>query len=189
MNASDVSAVIVTRGNVDLTPIVKTLPYSELIVWNDLERGSKGVYGRYLAAQEAANEIVYFQDDDVLFTAHEELLAAYEPERITGNMPSPWYEHMSYDRLGIVLVGAGSLMPRELPWPAFARYLAAWPEDDLFYDYCDFINGGLSPGMRVDLGYEISEIAIAPGRINTRADGPLRRELILQRMLELREAA
>lgn len=148
-----------------------------------------GVYGRYLAAQEASHDVIYFQDDDVLFTAHDELLAAYEPGRITGNMPSPWYEHMQYDRLGIVLVGAGSLVPRDLPQPAFERYLAAWPEDDLFRDYCDFVSGGLSPGMRLDLGYEIFEIAIAPNRINTRSDGPLRRQAILHRMLALRESA
>lgn len=50
------------------------------------------------------------------------------------------------------------------------------------------MNGGLSPGHRLDLGYEISEIAVAPGRINTRADGPYRRHTILQRMLGIREA-
>ena len=189
VSADQVSAVIVTRGNVDLSPIIETLPYAQLIVWNDLERGSKGVYGRYLAMQEAAHEVVYFQDDDVLFSAHEELLGAYQPGRITTNMPSPWYEHMGYDRLGMFLVGAGSLVPRDLPWPAFERYLAVWPEDDLFLDYCDFVSGVLSSGFRLDLGYQIFEHAIAPGRINTRPDSHMRREVMLHRSLSLREAA
>lgn len=189
LSASEVSAVIVTRGDVDLEPILASLPYPDVVIWNDLERGSKGVYGRYLASRETVHDVIFFQDDDVLFTAHDELLAAYEPGRITGNMPSPWYEAMEYDKLGMVLVGAGSLVPRDLPWPAFERYLALWPEDELFLDYCDFVNAKLSPGLRLDLGYEALPHCVAPGRINTRPNSHLRRHEMLQRVFHLSRAA
>lgn len=187
--ARQVSAVLVTRGDVPLEPILETLPYEDIVIWDDRERGSQGVYGRYLAMPEARHEVVYFQDDDVLFTAHAELLGAYKPGRITCNMPSPWYERTGYDQLGMHLVGAGSLVPQGLPQVAFREYLEQWPEDDLFRDYCDFVSGMASPGQRFDFGYEILEHAVAPGRINTRPDSLMRRNTILNRALTLRAAA
>jgi hypothetical protein len=174
---------------VDLAPIITGLPYDELIIWNDLERGSQGCYGRWLAMDEAKHDTIFFVDDDVVFTAHDELLAAHKPGQMTSNMPSPWYEHMSYDRLGLLLVGAGSLVPRDLPFKAFAAYLEHWPLDDLFQDYCDFVNGMLTPGQRFDFGYEIMEYAVAPGRINTKPNSSVRRATVLNRMLHIREAA
>jgi hypothetical protein len=186
MTAADVSAVIVTRGDVDLTPILNTLPYQDVVVWNDRERGSYGCYGRYLAAAECNNDIVYYQDDDLVFTAHDELLAAYQTGRITCNMPSPWYERTGYDRLDCHLVGAGALVPRDLPWQAFTRYLDRWPQDQLFLDYCDQISGILNPGHRVDLGYRILPHAEAPGRICTTPGQAERKALVQQRALALR---
>lgn len=186
MTADEVSAVIVTRGNVDLTPILETLPYSDLVIWDDRERGSKGCYGRYLVMAEAKHDVIYFQDDDIIFTAHDELLSVYEPEQITSNMPSPWWERTFYDRLDCQLVGAGSLVPRDLPQQAFERYLAHWPEDDLFLDYCDMVNGILNPGTRYDFGYEILPHASDPGRIYTTPGAGIRKATVERRALALR---
>mgnify|MGYP003694197939 CR=1 FL=1 len=44
----DVTACLVTRGDVDLTPILETLPYRNVIVWGP-EREELHVYGRYMA--------------------------------------------------------------------------------------------------------------------------------------------
>jgi hypothetical protein len=185
-----VSAVIVTRGDVDLGPILETLPYDETVIWDNSQHEQNwSVFGRYLAIGCCKHDVVYFQDDDIVFTAHKELLAAFDPQRITCNMPSPWYERTEYDKLGCYMVGAGSLVPKHLPGPTFGRYLDVWPYDDLFFDYCDFVNGILSPGLRLDLGYEILEHATAPGRINTLPNSHLRREAMLRRVLDLREAA
>jgi len=186
MTADEVSAVIVTRGDVDLAPILATLPYAEVLIWDN---SSASCYGRYIAASACVHDTIFFQDDDVIFTAHDELLAAYEPGRITANMPSPWYERTGYDKLGCCLVGAGSLVPRDLPARAFKTYLEHFPLDDLFLTYCDFVNGILNPGCRLDLGYEICEHATAPGRINTSPDSHLRREVMLERVLALRGPA
>lgn len=185
---SDICAVIVTRGDVDLAPILATLQqYGETIIWNDLERGSQGCYGRYLAAKETARPVVYYQDDDVIFTAHGELLALYEPGRMTVNMPSPWYEVAGYDKLGQALVGAGSLVDRDLPFPALDRYLADYPLDDLFLTYVDVVVGMLTPHTRVDLGYQVLPHASAPGRIYTTPGASERKAEMQRRVMAIRD--
>jgi len=189
MTFDDICAVIVTRGDQDLTPILATLQqYGETIIWNDLERGSQGCYGRYLAAKETARTVVYYQDDDVIFTAHDALLALYEPGRMVVNMPSPWYEIAGYDKLGQALVGAGSLVDRDLPDTALYRYLTEYPADDLFLTYCDVVVGMLTPHTRVDLGYEVLPYASAPGRIYTTPGAADRKRYMQQLVLQLRDS-
>lgn len=185
---TDICAVIVTRGDVDLQPILSALPYAETVVWDDRERGSRGCYGRYLAAGETEKPVVFFVDDDVVFTAHDELLARYEPGQMIVNMPSPWYETCGYDRLGQALVGAGSLVDSGLWQPALDRYLAEYPEDELFDLYCDVVVGMLTPHVRCDLGYEVLEYASAPGRIWTSPGAAERKRMMQRRVLEMREA-
>jgi hypothetical protein len=190
LSLDDICAVIVTRGDVDLEPILATLPYTETRIWNDRERGySRGCYGRYLAALETERPVVYYQDDDLIFTAHDELRALYEPGRMTVNMPSPWYELAGYDTLDQALVGAGSLVPRDLPFPALDRYLDEYPEDDLFYRYCDVAVGMLTPYKRVDLGYDVLDYASAPGRIYTVEGAAERKAEMQKRVMAMRVAA
>lgn len=183
----DVCAVIVTRGDVDLASILATLPYPDVVIWNDQERGSQGCYGRYLAAAETTRPVVYYQDDDLIFTAHDELLAVYEPGWMVVNMPSPWYETCGYDKLGQALVGAGSLVDRDLPFPALERYLAEYPQDELFNAYCDVVVGMLTPHVRCDLGYEVLPYASAPGRIYTSPGAVERKREMQRRVLAIRD--
>ncbi len=188
MKASDVSAVLITRGDVDLAPIIDTLPYDDVVIWNATERtNDASCYSRYLAAQEARFDVVYFQDDDLIFTAHDDLLAAYEPDRITGNMPSPWWERERYDELDCVLTGAGALVPQGLWDAAFHDYWAAWPWDDLFETYCDHISGILTQSTRVDFGYKILPCATDQGRINTTPGQASRKQTVINRALRLRD--
>lgn len=185
---SEVTAIVVTRGDVDLDPILETLPFDDLIIWDNSERGEDAkCHGRYLAAEEALHDVVYFQDDDLIFRNVDALLAAYEPGRITCNMPSPWYERTNYDTLGCGLVGAGSLVPRGLWQTAFDRYLEHYPKDDLFLTYCDQVFGILTPYERLDLGYEILDYALAPGRICTSDGAHEAKTLIQGRAVALRD--
>jgi hypothetical protein len=187
VNAQDVTAIIVTRGDVDLTDIIAALPYGEVVVWDNSTRPwDARCYGRYLAIDEASNPVVYFQDDDLIFTGHAALLAAYKPGEITCNMPSPWYERTGYDKLHQALVGAGSLVDRDLPKPAIDRYLARWPLDDLFLTYVDVVVGMLTAHTRHDLGYTILPYATAPGRIYTTEGAGERKAQMQRRALELR---
>ena len=183
----DVTAIIVTRGNVDLQPILDQLPYQETIVWDNSQRPEdQKCYGRFLAMHEATNDLIFLIDDDVVFTAHTELRAAHQAGRITANMPSPWYENAGYDQEQSVQVGAGSLMERHLPQAAFDAYLAQWPLDDLFLTYCDDIAGILTPSLRVDLGYEVLPHASDPRRIYTSPGSQEKRKLVAARALEIR---
>jgi hypothetical protein len=188
LTASEVSAVIVTRGDVDLNPILETLPYDEVIVWDNSTKDEDAkTFGRYLAMEETSHNVVYFQDDDVIFTAHDELLAAYEPGQVTCNMPSPWYEATQYEQLRCSQVGAGSLVPKNLSQPAFDRYLEHWPRDDLFLTYPDHIHGILTPFTRYDFGYVVLPYASAPGRIYTTPGADGRKWTVINRALELRD--
>ena len=98
----NVSAVIVTRGNVDLAPIWESLPAEwEKIEWNngrgrvrrwpgivDEMRGfweedvvDLSVYGRYAAIAYASHEVIYVQDDDCIVSDPQAIVDAWEDAR------------------------------------------------------------------------------------------------------------
>ena len=121
MTFDDVSAVLVTRGDVDLAPIIETLPYGEVVIWDNSTRPEDlGVYGRYVAISETTKPLIYFQDDDCLVSCHDELLAAWEPGYVVGNAFDDAERLKRYE--GTTLLGWGSLFEAALPWQAFAKY-------------------------------------------------------------------
>ncbi len=90
-----VSAIVVTRGDVDLDPILESIPPEwEMVVWSNNDRHRAGamprvqrwpannrryytygvqeqvdnlsVYGRYAAIGHASGDAIYVQDDDVI---------------------------------------------------------------------------------------------------------------------------
>lgn len=165
MNPSDVTAVLLTRGDVDLDPIRASLPYDRVIVWSsdrDTAEGY-GMFARYLAIAEAITDVVYVQDDDCLFERHDELLAAFEP----GTIVSTYGHGENSDGLDdFVLMHGGAIFERELVAPAFERYLGHYWRDDAFYRYADLVFGGLTPFKHVDLEFAIDYgIAARPNRM------------------------
>jgi hypothetical protein len=78
-----VSACLITRGDVDLEPILATLPYDEVLIWGPDRDEHPGTYGRYQLMREATFDLVYTQDDDCLFREHDRLMRHYEPGGIT----------------------------------------------------------------------------------------------------------
>jgi hypothetical protein len=146
-----VSAVIVTRGDVDLNPILESIPEEyETIVWDNgigsvsrrvmkhtLARIVTGkgelddfaVYGRYAAIDYASGDLIYVQDDDVLHTSEgiEEIIwqsdsGSAEYGRLVVNMPAN-FRHSFYREHA--LVGFGACFHRDLPERAFQRWGAA----------------------------------------------------------------
>jgi hypothetical protein len=155
----NVSCVIPTRGDVDLSPILETLPFDDVIVWDNAEREDLGIYARYAAIAEAKHDIVVTQDDDVIVTCWPELLAAYEPGILTVNYPEPW---------DIPWVARGAIFDRDLPARAFDRYWAAYPDDDLFRRYvCDAAFALLTPTRVIDEGSVDLPHGFADGRVST----------------------
>jgi hypothetical protein len=129
MHACDVSAVIVTRGDVDLDPILDSLPFDDVVVWNNRLVADLGVYGRFAGVEQARNDVVFVQDDDCIVPtdAITALLDAYAPGRIVSNMPTG---HLDYT--DSCLVGLGAVFDAYLPRIAFSAYLKHYPFDDEF---------------------------------------------------------
>ncbi len=180
MKAKDVSAILVTRGDVDLTPILNTLPYSDVIVYDNSRRHDFGIYGRYFAIREAKNPVIYVQDDDLLVTCHDKLCAAYQPGVLTVNYPEPW---------DIPWVARGAIFDCDLPGFAFGQYLAHYQFDRYFSHFaCDGIFALLPPDVVViDEGSEDLPHGFAAGRVSTSPGWyDHHRPLIQQRCAELR---
>jgi hypothetical protein len=166
LRASDVSACLVTRGDQpeQMARIIETLPYGEVIVWDNSQHDTDYLtYGRYMAMSAARHQVVYFQDDDTLFTHHDELMAAYEPGTITAV-----YAHGNNngDYGDLPLVGGGALADRKVVSDAIIQYgsHATWDRDDLAY--ADFAVGVLTPFKHVELPFEINmPVAQHPSRL------------------------
>lgn len=192
LSPTDIAAVLVTKGDVDLAPILSTLPYGSVHVWDN----SKTVldaktFGRWLAAERIPSRLFYFQDDDLIFTQHDELIAQHleSGSMATVNMPSPWYEKVqeSWALTGrpLGMFGGGSIVPKYLMRAAFAPYLDRFPADNLFLELCDLVCGTFMPWRRVDLGFKILPIANAPDRIATSPGHTERRLRMRERVTEL----
>lgn len=154
-------------------PILATLPYDDVVVWNGRERDEHpGTYGRYLAMREAKHDVVYLQDDDCVFRHHDELLGAYEP----GVLTAVYGHGENADGLeDVALVHGGAIVDREVSFRAFDRYLAAWPVDEGFYREADMIHGALCPSKQLPLPYEIRWDII--DRRDRMSDQPWQRDL------------
>lgn len=103
----NVSAIIVTRGDVPLGPILESLPPAwEKIVWNNAGWCSRwlpvghyeklanvedeGVYGRYAAIDYATSDVIYVQDDDVIVSDPRAIVRCWEAARAEPFLPLPY---------------------------------------------------------------------------------------------------
>jgi len=129
LDPEKVCAVLVTRGDVELAPIIDTMPYGEVVVYDNSKRPYDWkVYGRYVAISETQKPVIYFQDDDCLVTCHEALLEAYVPGVVVGNMLDHHPPRLATYH-DTTLLGWGALFDRELPFNAFAQYGRFYPID------------------------------------------------------------
>ena len=122
-----ISAVIPTRGDVDVLPIRKHLErYLEI---DDIEviHGTSP-FNRYVAAARAKHDWIYTQDDDCI-TDIQPLIDAYEPGLIVHAMTEA---HAAQYPGRITLVGFGALFHRRL-----IQVLEGWEQDWLFFREAD----------------------------------------------------
>ena len=166
------SAVIVTRGDVDLGPIVAPIvPLADELV---IRRGHRGVWERWEAILSAKHELVYTQDDDAIVELYS-LVVARSPEslrldRIVCNMPG--WKRVEYQD-GTALVGWGAFVPKRLVAEALARYRRHFDDDDLFRRECDRVITGLSMLELVDVPFSNAPWANGPGRMCSAAGDPI----------------
>lgn len=162
LTAEDVSAVLVTRGNTDLAPVLDSLIFDDVVIWNNaLEPVDMKTYGRALAVCSARHAVIYSQDDDVIHTPENQaaIVAAYQPGVLTGCMWPEWsngaraqgIEH-GYDDL--VFAGSGSVYDADLPNRAASRYLEHCPYDEFFLLWADTIIGVLTPNRQLDIRFD-----------------------------------
>ncbi len=146
-----VSAVLVTRGNVDMTEILDQLTadgIEDIVIWNNAERDPDlSCYGRYAAISEAKNEYIFHQDDDLVSPVGE-LLKHYDPVRdrhailMNNRIDEEW-----------PLTAIGALFHRDILPGTFDSYIEEYGFDDDFCRVCDVIFAYQHPIRRVVLGY------------------------------------
>lgn len=154
IDPSKVSCVIVTRGNVDLSGILASLPFEDVVIRNNsnphLPKDMK-VFGRYLGASLAVNEVTAVQDDDAIIEDWPAILAAYEPGVVTCNMGAA---HTAYYKpMNMALVGFGAVFDKSLIAPTFDRYFEQFPKDELLLRECDRIFTALNRLKVVQVPY------------------------------------
>lgn len=157
----DVTLTIPTRGDVDLSPILDSLPpFGQVIVWDNSVRSDLGIFARYAAVYGAEKKVIATQDDDLIVTCWDEILAAYSPGRLTVNYPEPW---------DIPWVARGAIFDRHLPASAFCRYFRSFPFDRYFTHYaCDGVFSLLTPDVNViDVGSVDLSYGFDGGRVST----------------------
>ena len=150
MKASLVSCCLVTRGYVDMTEILDSLPFEDVVVWDnsDPSRRDLGIFGRYAAIAEAEHDVIVTQDDDLIVDDWEAVLRRYEPGALFCNYPEPW---------DIPWVARGAIFDHDLPKRAFSRYLTRYAFDrDFTHFMCDAVFGLLTERVQVE--------AVSPSR-------------------------
>ncbi|GAI09686.1 unnamed protein product, partial [marine sediment metagenome] len=50
----------------------------EIIIWKNIPRDNKMIYGRYLATKRAKNDVIYTQDDDHIVENIAEIYATFD---------------------------------------------------------------------------------------------------------------
>lgn len=157
LSLSDVTAVIVTRGDVDLDPIFDSLIFPKVVVWDNQKADDLKAFGRYAALQFGGveTEIVYTQDDDCLISPDTQhfLVEHFYDGGIVSNMPVD--HNIGHPLLN--LLGWGSVWNAYAPFVAFNKWIAAGhpiDTEDFLVVGADIVFPVLTQGIRYDLGHE-----------------------------------
>ena len=155
-----VQAVVLTKGDRDISPVVEPLRavFPEVFVWDNSRSENWYVYSRYAATALSPLPIVYVQDDDCIVDAAA-VLAAYEPGRLVANMRMD--RRADYAGTGICLVGWGAIF--EHPLIDFGPYLAKYRKDELFLRECDRIFTWLNRDLTVLIDVPVQHLSYASG--------------------------
>jgi hypothetical protein len=179
----DVSVVIPTRGDQDLTEILASLPFGEVVVWDNSVQPDLKVYARYAAIGATTRPVILTQDDDCVLgpDVWAALLDAYEPGTVTANMSA---YHQLHTREN-VMVGFGAVFDRDLPAAAFARYPGFDLTDPVFLRCCDIVFTALTPRRCVDVPFRYLPWSSTPERMWKQPGFAVERESVLNTVLEV----
>jgi hypothetical protein len=178
-----VSAVLVTRGDVDLRPIIDSLPFTDIVIWDNSKEVDYKVYGRFAAMERCRHDAVYVQDDDVI-TSAAEIVSNYKKNTVVCNIPSTHKWHRSYYSGPVKLIGWGAIFDKKLR-RAFEAYLKLYPFDDLFLRECDRIFTGLNDTKVIDVPIESMSYAEDQDRMGKEARHVDDLHTVLRRLQEI----
>jgi hypothetical protein len=194
LSPSDVSAVIVTKGDVDLTPVLESLIFDDVVVYDNSVFPDQMTFGRVLGARAARHSVIYSQDDDIMHTAdaQERIIDAYQPGFMVGCMWPEWSAGAKeqgiphgYDDL--IFPGSGSISDEWLWGDAIHQYLAEWPFDDFCRLWSDTIIGVIAPTKQLDIRFEILPCAEDETRMANLPDAVALKTEAIRRARQVRD--
>jgi hypothetical protein len=190
-----ITAVVVTRGNVDITPVLHSLRgqypfFGDVIIYDNSKLLDFRVFSRFLAAQLVQTPYAYVQDDDCIVDLSRYPWHLTEAGKILCNMPAAY--RPNYPGL-TQLLGFGSVFHRDLIRPTFERYFSYLEYDwiiktgqvglDLiFLLECDRLFTSLNICKLVDVPITHLPHATAPDRLYLQPDHAERRKEIERRI-------
>lgn len=172
-----VSAVIPTRGDVDLAPIVNKLRSYPEIASIQFVIGDTP-FNRYAAMMKSDAEYFYTQDDDCV-TDLRPIIDAYEPLFVVNAMTP---QHAAQYPGRQTLIGFGALFHRA-NLACFTDY--PWPQDALFYRESDRIFPTVNRCKTVFPDIEILPQANAANRLWKQPDHLRAKEEMNRRIFEI----
>lgn len=184
IDANNVTACLVTRGDVDMQQILDSLIFDRVVIWDNSERTMDWkVAGRYLAAYEAPTRFVYWQDDDTIVPRETQraLLHAFETNigAASHDIVANWGHGDNPDGYDdLPLVCGGAVADSMAAWRCILRYAQEYPLDDGFQHEADFVVGVLYQRWEhLHLPFTIRDVAYNGKRL---ADEPWQKELKLE---------
>lgn len=128
----DVTACLLTRGNVPMDAIRNTLTYRHVLVYDNSRRMNLRTFGRYFAAcADAPTDYIYFQDDDVIFREHWALVKAFnETPDVMVAVDAHGGNYGGYEDLAWTCSGA--IVSKKLVADAWEEWCDATPDRDHF---------------------------------------------------------
>jgi len=183
----NVTACIATRGDIDMTPVLASLPKKwETIIWDNrigVYVNGKcvqavpldlGPHGRFEGLRRyATNTLCYVQDDDVIVSDPQAIVDSWigsdgpfhAGAHVVCNMPPEFRPHYPDS----AMVGFGAAFHRDLPETAFKRFFDFHHNmsrtDPLFLRESCRILTTLTPRVLVDVGKTDMPYASDPNRL------------------------
>ena len=156
----DITAVIPTRGNVDLGVLVERLRRHKAIQEIIIERGDS-VYNRFVGVSRARFPVIYTQDDDCLVDIGA-IIRAYKPGVVVNAMTEAGAANYPKEE---TLIGYGAIFDANL-----VDVLAGWEKDELFKRECDRVFTSLNEHHTVFPNIQILPCAHDPDRLYKQDD-------------------
>lgn len=183
LNPARVSAVLVTKGDHDLSEIYESLEQAgvrDVVTWDNSKRDRDlSCYGRYAGVADAKHQWIFHQDDDLVAPVAE-VIAAVDPVKDRWRLVSNNRADEEW-----LLTGIGTVFHRSL-LSCFDRYLELYGDD--FADFCrvsDVVFAYQWPYRRISLGYYDLPWGTAPDRMYHQPGHMETRQLALTRVTPL----